>query len=162
MLAVIFLAVLGVALAVRLWPRTVPFDQCSDLYKQYANVEGIDATFIKDYKVNDTLTLDVTLLEATTDSGWQALCADFAIIDIVEAIEQANPHIVFSRQVSRYDYSKVVLGDAPDAEILAISCDSRTFAVFHTRNEAEMHAVLYHNLTNKPTETTNKILPHNL
>ena len=44
--AIIFLAIVLVALAVRLWPRTVPFDQCSDLYKQYANVEGIDATFI--------------------------------------------------------------------------------------------------------------------
>ena len=143
-LAFLLLTLLGVA-AVAAWRYALPERHVSDLYRRYHNADGIAASYIHNFPVNDTLTLDVTLLEATTDSAWQALCADFAIIDIVEAIEQANPHIVFSRQVSRYDYSKVVLGDAPDAECLAISCDSRTFAIFHTRNAAEMHAVLYHN-----------------
>lgn len=142
---IIFLAIVLVALAVRLWPRTVPFDQCSDLYKQYANVEGIDASFIKDYKVNDTLTLDVTLLEATTDSAWQALCADFALSDIVKNIMQIDPCAIFSRQVNCHDYTQVVRGDSPDAELLAISCDTKTFTVFHTHNAAEMHAVFCYN-----------------
>ena len=143
--AIIFLAIVLVALAVRLWPRTVPFDQCSDLYKQYANVEGIDASFIKDYKVNDTLTLDVTLLEATTDSAWQALCADFALSDIVKTIMQIDPCAIFSRQVNRHDHTQVVRGDSPDAEILAISCSTKTLSIFHTRNAAEKHAVFHHN-----------------
>ena len=34
---------------------------------------------------------------------------------------------------------------SPDAEILAISCDSKTLSIFHTSNAAEIHAVLYHN-----------------
>ena len=143
--AIIFLAIVLVALAVRLWPRTVPFDQCSDLYKQYANVEGIDASFIKDYKVNDTVFVDVTLLEATTDSAWQALCADFAISDIVETIEDIDPHAIFSRQVNRHDYAQIVRGDSPNAEILAISCDSKTLSIFHTSNAAEIHAVFHYN-----------------
>ena len=145
--AIIFLAIVLVALAVRLWPRTVPFDQCSDLYKQYANVEGIDASFIKDYKVNDTLTLDVTLLEATTDSAWQALCADFALSDIVKTIMQIDPCAIFSRQVNRHDYAQIVRGDSPDAEILAISYDSKTLSIFHTSNAAEKHAVFHYNYT---------------
>ena len=43
---IICLVLLGGGGAVLLLPQVVPFDQCSDLYKQYANVEGIDATFI--------------------------------------------------------------------------------------------------------------------
>ena len=143
-LTVCLLIVLG-TLTVKLWPRTVPFDQCSDLYKQYANVEGIDASFIKDYKVNDTVFVDVTLLEATTDSAWQALCADFAISDFVETIIQTAPHVVFSRQVNRRDYTQVVIGDSPDAEILSVSCDTKTFAIFHIHDTTEIYAVLHHN-----------------
>lgn len=147
-LAFLLLTLLGVA-AVAAWRYLLPERHVSDLYRRYHNADGIAASYIHNFPVNDTLTLDVTLLEATTDSAWQVLCADFAILailDIVEAIEQANPHIVFSRQVSRRDYTQVVLGDSPDAEILSVSCDSKTFAVFHTRNVAEVHAVICHNM----------------
>ena len=160
-LAFLLLTILGVA-AVAAWRYLLPERHVSDLYRRYHNADGIAASYIHNFPVNDTLTLDVTLLEATTDSAWQALCADFALSDFVETIIQTAPHVVFSRQVSRHDYSKVVLGDAPDAECLAISCDTKTFAVFHTRNATEMNAVLYHNLTNKPTKTTSKKPFHNL
>ena len=72
------LLLLGGGGAVLLLPQVVPFDQCSDLYKQYVAVEGINATYIKDYKVNDTVFVDVTLLEAT-DSMWHTLMKDFNI-----------------------------------------------------------------------------------
>ena len=143
-IAFVVLTAMGVG-CVAWWHYVRTQQQVSDLYRRYEHVDGIAASYIHNYPVNDTLSLDVTLLEATTDSAWQALCADFAIIDIIEAIEQANPHAVFSRQVSRHDYTQVLLGDSPDAECLAISCDTKTFAIFHTRNATEMHAVLYHN-----------------
>ena len=76
---IIFLAIVLVALVVRLWPRTIPFDQCSDVYKRYAAVDGVEATFIKDYKVNDTVFVDVTLLEATDSVGWATLKKDFEV-----------------------------------------------------------------------------------
>ena len=136
-------AILAVGVAV--WRYTAPQRQVSDLYRHYEHADGIAASHIHNFPVNDTLRVDVTLLEATTDSAWQALCADFALSDIVEEMKVVAPSAVFSRQVSRHDYSQVVLGDSPDAEILAISCDTKTFAVFHTRNAAEMHAVFNHN-----------------
>ncbi len=154
-----FLLTLAVAAAIGVvvWRHVLPMRSVSDLYRHYEHADGIAASYIHNFPVNDTLRVDVTLLEATTDSAWQALCADFAISNMVETIKQIAPHVVFSRQVSRRDYSKVVFGDSPDAECLAISCDSKTFAVFHTRNAAEMNAVLHHNLTNQPTEAAKKI-----
>ena len=153
-LAFLLLTLLGVA-AVAAWRYLLPERHVNDLYRRYHNADGIAASYIPHFPVNDTLTLDVTLLEATTDSAWQALCADFAIIDIVKTIEQADPHIVFSRQISRHDYTQVLLGDSPDAECLAISCDSRTFAVFHTRNTAEIHAVFCYNMKKSSGEPLN-------
>ena len=143
-LAFLLLTLLGIA-AVAAWRYLLPERHVSDLYRRYHNADGIAASYIHNFPVNDTLTLDVTLLEATTDSAWQALCADFALSDIVKTIMQVDPHAVFSRQVSRHDYTQVVLGDSPDTEILTISCDTKTFAVFHTRNAAEIHAVFCYN-----------------
>ena len=145
-LAFLLLTFLGVA-AVAAGRYLLPERHVSDLYRRYHNADGIAASYIHNFPVNDTLRLDVTLLEATTDSAWQALCADFAISDIVETIEDIDPHAIFSRQVNRHDYAQIVRGDSPDAEILAISYDSKTLSIFHTSNAAEKHAVFHYNYT---------------
>ena len=145
-LAFLLLTLLGVA-AVAAWRYLLPERHVSDLYRRYEHADGIAASYIHNFPVNDTLRLDVTLLEATTDSAWQALCADFAISDIAETIEDIDPHAIFSRQVNRHDYAQIVRGDSPDAEILAISYDSKTLSIFHTSNAAEKHAVFHYNYT---------------
>ena len=62
--------------AVLLLPQVVPFDQCSDVYKRYADMDGVDATFIKDYKVNDSIRVNVTLLQATDSVSWNIIAKD--------------------------------------------------------------------------------------
>ncbi len=58
-------------------PRAVPLDECSELYRRYADCPGVEAAYIKDYRVNDTLTLCATVLEAQTDSAWSELQQTF-------------------------------------------------------------------------------------
>ena len=144
-LTLLMVAAVVAAAAAVFCRHILPRWQVSDLYRRYEHVDGIAASYIHNYPVNDTLTLDVTLLEATSDSGWQTLCSDFAILGVVEEMVKIGPEIVFCRQVSRHDYTQVVLGDSPDAEVLAISCDSKRLAIFHTRNEKEIRAVLHYN-----------------
>ena len=146
--AIIFLAIVLVALAVRLWPRTVPFDQCSDLYKQYVAVEGINATYIKDYKVNDTVFVDVTLLEAT-DSMWHTLMTDFNIptpdSDLQQFID-AGENLVVTKLVDKTHYSRPAAPCSSNCEIMAISYTTHSISVFHTVDAGERHAILYFNL----------------
>lgn len=79
----ITLAIIAVGLAVCagffLFPRQLTPEECGALYQRYKDAEGIDASFIKDFPVNDTLTTDALLLEAATDSAWCALMADFGM-----------------------------------------------------------------------------------
>ena len=146
-IAFMVLTAVGVG-CVAWWRYVRPQQQVSDLYRRYEHADGIAASYIHNYHVNDTITLDVTLLEATTDSAWQALCSDFAISNIVDTIKQIAPDVVFSRLVNRHDYSQVAFGDSPDAEILAISCDTKTFSIFHIHDTTEIHAVFWHNYHN--------------
>ena len=126
------------------WPRTVPFDQCSDLYKQYANVEGIDATFIKDYKVNDTVFVDVTLLEAIDSTGWDILKKDFEVASLPPELQQLvdnGEDLVFTKSIPKSEIDK---SDFPN-DLLAISHMIHTVTVFHINSEIEKYAVLNHN-----------------
>ena len=84
----VFVVIIGGVLAVRYLPCVVPYWQCSEVYKRYHKIEGVRATYIKDYRLNDTLTIAVTLLEATTDSGWVTLQEDFGVPVIPKEYEK--------------------------------------------------------------------------
>ena len=128
-------------------PRTVPFDQCSDLYKQYAAVKGINATYIKDYKVNDTVFVDVTLLEAKDSAGWENLKNHFEVSDLPPDLQQFinnGENLIFTKIIPKPTSYATSLDTYKD-ELLAISYLTRTLLVFHIKNDTEKHAVKYHN-----------------
>ena len=59
---VLVLALLAITVAFK-WHRIFPDDRVSLLYTKASKVEGLSASFVEGYRVNDTLSLDVTLLE---------------------------------------------------------------------------------------------------
>ena len=84
----IFVVIVGGALVYRYMQSVVPYWQCSEVYKRYHKVEGVRASYIKNFPLNDTLTIGVTLLEATTDSGWAMLQEDFGLPVIPKELEE--------------------------------------------------------------------------
>lgn len=142
------LLLLGGGGAVLLLPQVVPFSQCSDLYKQYANVEGIDATFIKDYKVNDTLTLDVTLLEATTDSAWNGLVKEFNFGDQFNAELPSDTNAVSFWFAPRNHYNLPMDSTLLNNDIVVASQYRKTMAVFHITSEDQVNAIVFRQIVN--------------
>lgn len=136
--------VLAIAL-VQQWRYIFPSHEVSEIYTRYENTDGIDASFIKDFRVNDSVFIDVTLLEAKDSAGWALLCKDFAISDVVKVMQHIDKDIIISRQVSKDDYTQVLESYTPDAEMLAFSYVDKEISIFHTNNEKEHHAVYYHN-----------------
>ena len=69
--------------AFTLWKRWYwffPTHAVSEYYTRYAGAEGINAAFVKDYRVNDTLFLDVTVLEFTDSAVWEQTCAELGLV----------------------------------------------------------------------------------
>ena len=155
---VCLLVVIG-TLAVKLWPRSVPFDQCSDIYQTYAHHPGIHASFIKDYRVNDTLFIDATLLEATDTSAWNMIAKDLNVppppeipAEFKELYARANS---FSTFVVEKDsvYSgnqKVFIQD-----VYIYSRKDKTICVFHNCDEKQTMAIFYKKIKElKKSKTT--------
>ena len=138
-LTVCLLIVLG-TLTVKLWPRTVPFDQCSEIYKKYANVEKVKASFIKDYKVNDSVFVDVTLLEAIDSVGWDILKKDFELPALPPELQQLvdnGEDLVFTKSIPKSEIDK---SDFPN-DLLAISHMTHIVTVFHINSDIEYVSV---------------------
>lgn len=138
------LLILGGGALILGWPRTVPFEQCSEIYQKYANEEDIKASFIKDFKVNDTVFVDVTLLEAIDSTGWDILKKDFEVDSLPPELQQLvdnGEDLVFTKSRPKSEIDK---SDFPN-DLLAISHMIHTVTVFHINSEIEKYAVLNHN-----------------
>ena len=146
----------GGALAVY-WPRTVPYAQCSDLYKRYAAIDGIDATFIKDFQVNDTLFLDVTLLEAKDSAGWDMLKRDFGIHDLPPAFQQLvdeGHDLVSTKKIPRQQNLSQQDTNGITYDVAAISRLMHAVSIFHTKDLSERRAAMDHNFEYNEQQTS--------
>lgn len=140
----ICLLLLGGGAVVIFWPRTVPFEQCSEIYQKYANVEKVKASFIKDFKVNDTVFVDVTLLEAIDSTGWDILKTDFKVppppLELQPLIDNGED-LLFTKHIPKY----IANTSAFPYDLLVISHLTHTLTVFHINSNIEKHAVFNHN-----------------
>lgn len=136
------LLILGWGGAVLLLPQVVPFNQCSDVYKRYAKMDGVDATFIKDYKVNDSVFVDVTLLVATTDSAWLLIQHDFNLeIPPQEMIGFLGHNFVEVWAAPKRDYSLPMDSVLLNNDLLAVSWSERRISVFSIETMQQMHSL---------------------
>lgn len=106
----------------------------SELYLRYEHADGIKASFIKDYRINDTLTLDVTLLQATDSAGWQQLIEDFEIP--AEVIESGAKSVAADRN------TLTILGNnVTDMQLPVASFRDKYICAFHTRDKEQKEQV---------------------
>lgn len=140
--------VLAIAL-VQQWRYIFPSHEVSDLYTHYEKVDGIDASFIKDFRVNDSVFIDVTLLEAKDSAGWATLMHDFAVPEPnaeLQAFIDNGEDLIFSQPLTPSRYPISIPSDTILFNELAISYYTHTLTIFHSKNEKERHAVLLHDL----------------
>jgi hypothetical protein len=148
---VVFLAILGIGAATKYRPHTVPWEECSEVYRQYATTDGVRASFLKNYPLNDTVTVDVTLLESTDTSGWQKLYNDFNLTLYKSGVD---PNAIDS------DNDAIEVFLQPDNDIVCASHLFRYITIFHTQDsigrEYILDATMKH--TFESIKTTEKII----
>ena len=125
------------------WHRVFPTGESSDLYQAYADNPEIHASFVKDFRVNDTMTVDVTVLEATTDSSWSLLMDDFGIPAIPEEFRElyARSVSVDFGLVSKCD-TKTIDSDPDNNNVMASSRQRQTIWIFNTDNQTQREAIM--------------------
>ena len=148
-----FLIVVLGGIAYRHWPRAVPWEPCSTLYRHYAHADGIEATFIHNYKVNDTLSIDITLLQATDSAGWQHLRKDIKISDYEEELFR-------QKTVAGINIMVICGACSTKDQYVVASMRDRYACVFHTSNlefrEQIKEAIIEH--TFQSTKHNKKLL----
>lgn len=144
---VILLIELAVTILWKRWYRFFPSNETSEIYQCYAGSEGIDAAYVTDYRVNDSLFVDVTLLQATTDSAWRGLMKDFNVMDLSDLPSELRVNFEKSPNAFEFYYSEhdtIVDGDHKDevCDVFSWSRYSKRFCVFHSVDSVQRSEIV--------------------
>lgn len=119
----------------------------SEAYLRYADRQDIEATYIKDYAVTDSMNVDVTLLRALDTASWIGLFGDynFNLRNLQDIPEQYRHHYLFEGLTVRC-FPKghpELIADAcsTDVEIAVINKNDWTVMVCHTESFEETRAI---------------------
>lgn len=114
-------------------PPSLPLEECSETYRLYAGQPGVNASFLKNYRINDTLIVNATLLVATDSSAWQRLEKDFGCLKS-DKYPPGNPapwvmriapkHHPNQRMDSIMTNNIFIFYTAPEKSVCAIDIDS--------------------------------------
>lgn len=146
--ALLCLLVAGACVAYRVWPRTVPFEQCSEVYQRYSNLPGIQAAFIKDKQINDSVCIDMTLLKAVDSSSFiQLLVKLDSPKDLIKVIT-TSPANSDRRFASLHPKGHPELPMDPvkmNNDVVVVFPTVRSVAVFHIMQEEHIKLILLGN-----------------
>ena len=147
--ALMCLLVAGASVAYVKWPRTVPFEQCSEVYQRYANHPGIQASFIKDKYINDSVSLDVTLIKATDSSAFMQLLIEMNKPEDLIKIIATTPVEKDKRYTSLHPKGHPELPMDPvkmNNDVVVVFPAVRSVAVFHITQEDQYKLILLGNI----------------
>ena len=159
---ILSLLLVGGAAAWKFLPHTLSYDECSDVYRHFADMRlpGVRVTYIQDKIINDTLRLPVTLLQAETDEGWAAidslfgltadrnkLINDTTIPDEAKRLFLSNaPQFTLYRAHRKTPYKSIAPGDTrPDDVTVYIFHDLRCVTIYETVIEKEEEQIYLQN-----------------
>lgn len=131
------LMVAGVAAAV-LVPRLLPLGDEGSLYRRYRNMPGIEATYLKDFPIDDSVTIDVTMLHAQDTNVWNNT--------VMKLFHVENPDEYIPREITFLLIPKNADGDPEnktllDHDLIAGDKKELTIGLFHLENEKQYDAI---------------------
>lgn len=122
----------------------VPPSQCSEVYKTYAGAADVKASYVKNFRLNDTLTVNVTVLAAETDSAFTALLSDFnRVIPYFDTLPKLHrEYSTIMWRAPKTDYS-----EPPDStncinnDIFSSHLGRRVIVIFHIETNEQYDVV---------------------
>lgn len=147
--------------AFTLWKRWYwffPSHAVSEVYTRYAGTEGLNVVFFKDFKINDTVSVDVTYIEATTDSAWLMLQDDFNTPKIPEGYRELfDKTQTVDLWLTAKNAPKIRIDtDTISHDIIILSRKLHVICVFHTENSHQTDAIIERKIHNLSISNSSK------
>lgn len=133
------IAALFAAAALSWWlPRRVVRSELHPLYLQYEHSCDVAAGFVKDLRLNDSVTIDVVTLQAKDTATWYEMLGEIGVSDaMIESVKEDN-----NSNLSSFVFFNIpktcVNGNEPIKNDIAICTpDDLTVSIYDVRDTAQ-------------------------
>ena len=156
-LLVCLLAV-GGAVLVKRCPRTVPLEETSELYRRYAGAEGLEVSFVQGYRLNDSVRVDVTLLQATDSTAWSILQDSLGYARLAP---EDREYLMKHKGIRMKLIPKGYLDQPMDSvflnnDLVAIDGTNRVIGIFNLTDSNQYNAIIRKNIRDTKNNKTKK------
>ena len=105
--------------------RIFPSGEVGEVYRRYCNRDDIRVEFFKDFRVNDSITVDVTTLTAADSASWEALLRE---MNIKEGTIRKQTEAVKSGKTALTEY--YCMNNHPEQRINVKECSDFDLVIF--------------------------------
>ena len=155
---IVAVSLVGVMLLAVAWQNwTNPVQEVSDLYLRYADDPDVEASFVKGFRINDTLAIDATLLRAKDSSGWERLTEELEIPkateDVIDGMKKGQ-NLIMNYLNKKGSTEHCMDTNLSNNDLVGVSHQKHTISIFHIHTMGELKAIItYH--TDISTKKTN-------
>lgn len=122
----------------------------SDLYERYSSQDGIMVAYVSGFPLDSVSHIDVVVVEATADEGWEWMRREFRIADLMpeqwDDLREGSDVVLFARRSRSNPGAAVpVVGDEIDVAsscYLGISYLRRAVYIFCADSEEQSDAIV--------------------
>ncbi len=117
----------------------------SEVYHRYEHRDDLKVGFVKDYRVDDSTTVDVTTLTAKDSAGWEALLREMNVSDLIieicnKAAKKGNYTVAFYNCKKNHPEQHTEI-DIPNTDYVLYSYKEYTLYVFDITSRKQRNAI---------------------
>ena len=117
----------------------------SEVYHRYEHRDDLKVGFVKDYRIDDSTTVDVTTLTAKDSAGWEALLREMNVSDLIIEIckkkkKKGNYTVAFYNCKKNHPEQHTEI-DIPNTDFVLYSYKEYTLYVFDITSRKQRNAI---------------------
>ena len=122
------------------------YSQTSEVYRRYAQRDDLKVGFVKDYRINDTLAVDVTTITAPDSASWEALLREMNINEVTiaiqrKAMQKGNSVITTYHSLKNNPDKKLKKANQEELDLVVFSYQDRTIFIFDVASLEQAHII---------------------
>ncbi len=126
--------------------RRVVDSEVSEVYRRYRNRSDLNVAFVKDYRIGDSITVDVTTITAKDSAGWEALLRELNVSEYTitiqrEARKEGIAAVTTDYRLKQHPDIRVSMGNDNKLDLLFFSYQDQIVFIFDVESKNQANRI---------------------
>ena len=126
--------------------RRVVDSEVSEVYRRYCDRDDLKVAFVKDYRIGDSITVDVTTITAKDSASWEALLRELNVSEYTitiqrEARKEGIAAVTTDYRLKQHPDIRVSMGNDNKLDLLFFSYQDQIVFIFDVESKDQANRI---------------------